>query len=66
MNAKPDPNSQPDPVTPDSLLHTGSGGDVTAEDLLLASGRDITPENLAWAKRKLATEGAAALDKLLP
>lgn len=33
---------------------------------MLASGRDITPETLAWAERKLAAEGPAALDKLLP
>ncbi|MGW3635784.1 hypothetical protein ACWD7F_37680 [Streptomyces sp. NPDC005122] len=53
-------------ATPDALLHTGAGGEVTAEDLVLAAGRDITPENLAWAERKLAQEGPAALDKLLP
>ncbi|WP_438295203.1 hypothetical protein [Streptomyces sp. HUAS TT7] len=53
-------------VTPDALLHTGSGGEVTAEDLVLASGRDVTPQNLAWAERKLAAEGPAALDKMLP
>ncbi|MFJ2829505.1 hypothetical protein ACIPC1_18405 [Streptomyces sp. NPDC087263] len=55
-----------DMATPDALLHTGSGGDVTPEDLVLAAGRDITPKNLAWAERKLAAEGPAALDKLLP
>ncbi|MEU1529198.1 hypothetical protein [Streptomyces fagopyri] len=65
--------SQPDSTvpsderaTPDALLHTGAGGEVTAEDVVLAAGRDITPENLAWAERKLAQEGPAALDKLLP
>jgi len=55
-----------DKVTPDALLHTGSGGNVTAEDLVLATGRDITPKNLAWAERKLKEEGPAAMDKLLP
>ncbi|AYG84435.1 hypothetical protein DWB77_06649 [Streptomyces hundungensis] len=59
-------SSQHEPVTPDALLHTGAGGDITAEDLVLASGRDINPQNLAWAERKLAAEGPAALDKLLP
>ncbi|MET8286506.1 hypothetical protein ACGFWD_21670 [Streptomyces sp. NPDC048448] len=53
-------------ATPDALLHTGAGGEVTAEDLVLAAGRDITPENLAWAERKLAQEGPAALERLLP
>ncbi|MFG2719070.1 hypothetical protein ACGFW5_12390 [Streptomyces sp. NPDC048416] len=66
MNDRSDSSSQPDPVTPDALLHTGAGGEVTAEDLVLASGRDINPQNLAWAERKLAAEGPAALDKLLP
>ncbi|MFF2999769.1 hypothetical protein ACFVTC_35270 [Streptomyces sp. NPDC057950] len=53
-------------ATPDALLHTGAGGEVTAEDLVLAAGRDVTPENLAWAERKLAQEGPAALERLLP
>ncbi|MFC5201931.1 hypothetical protein [Streptomyces kaempferi] len=53
-------------ATPDALLHTGAGGEVTAEDLVLAAGRDITPENLAWAERKLAQEGPSALERLLP
>ena len=60
------PSPSDDRTTPDALLHTGSGGDVTPEDLVLAAGRDLTPENLAWAERKLAAEGPAALDKLLP
>ena len=33
---------------------------------MLATGRDITPKNLEWAKRKLAEEGPAAMEKLLP
>ncbi|WP_416968903.1 hypothetical protein [Streptomyces sp. 4F14] len=55
-----------DRATPDSLLHTRTGTEVTAEDLVLATGRDLTPENLAWAERKLAAEGTAAIEKLLP
>ncbi|MEU3841391.1 hypothetical protein AB0E88_15335 [Streptomyces sp. NPDC028635] len=67
------PTSQPeaskpseDRATPDSLLHARTGTDVSAEDVVLAAGRDITPRNLEWAKRKLDREGPAALDKLLP
>ncbi|MCD9874628.1 MULTISPECIES: hypothetical protein [Streptomyces] len=67
------PTSQPDVsgpsedrVTPDDLLHTRTGTDVSPEDLVLATGRDITPRNLEWARRKLETEGPAALEKLLP
>ncbi|MET8861121.1 hypothetical protein [Streptomyces sp. NPDC004579] len=55
-----------DRATPDALLHTGTEGPVTAEDLVLAAGRDVTPETLAWAERKLQDEGSAAVDKLLP
>ncbi|WP_394427879.1 hypothetical protein [Streptomyces sp. SGAir0957] len=66
MNERPDSTPQPDPTTPDSVTHTGTEGEVSPEDLVLAAGRDITPANLAWAEHKLATEGRAALDKLLP
>ena len=50
------PMSQPDAsgssedrVTPDDLLHTRTGTDVSPEDLVLATGRDITPHSLEWA-----------------
>ncbi|MER5881391.1 hypothetical protein ACFWFU_35365 [Streptomyces sp. NPDC060235] len=65
--SQPDASVPPeDRATPDTLLHTGTEGPVTAEDLVLAAGRDVTPENLAWAERKLEKEGPAAIDKLLP
>ncbi|MFJ7947608.1 hypothetical protein ACIQ6K_28745 [Streptomyces sp. NPDC096354] len=53
-------------VTPDSLLHTGGSDHPSAEDLVLASGRDLTPQNLEWAQRRLAREGRAAMEKQLP
>ncbi|MBM7439486.1 hypothetical protein [Streptomyces sp. HB132] len=53
-------------VTPDRLLHTGGGDRPTAEDLVLASGRDLTPEALEWAQRRLSEEGRSAMDKRLP
>ncbi|MGW4309873.1 hypothetical protein [Streptomyces californicus] len=56
----------PDGVTPDRLLHTGASDRPSPEDLVLASGRDLTPENLEWARRKLADEGRSAIDKQLP
>lgn len=55
-----------DEVTPDRLLHTGAEGEVSAEDLVLASGRDLTPASLEWARRRLAEEGRAAVEKQLP
>jgi hypothetical protein len=33
---------------------------------VLASGRDLTPENLEWAKRRLAAEGREAIERELP
>ncbi|WP_345574781.1 hypothetical protein [Streptomyces prasinosporus] len=53
-------------TTPDHLLHARTGTDVSPEDLVLASGKDLTPHNLEWARRKLAEEGPAAMDKILP
>lgn len=65
--SQPDPSHRPsaDRATPDDLLHVAPQ-EPSAADLVLASGRDITPKSLAWAERKLASEGRAALDKLLP
>ncbi|MEU8679131.1 hypothetical protein [Streptomyces sp. NPDC048560] len=53
-------------VTPDRLLHTGGSDHPSAEDLVLASGRDLTPENLEWARGRIAAEGRSAIDKRLP
>ncbi|WP_432150232.1 hypothetical protein [Streptomyces sp. bgisy029] len=53
-------------VTPDRLLHTGASERPSPEDVVLASGRDLTPETLEWARRKLADEGRSALDRQLP
>ncbi|MER7108516.1 hypothetical protein [Streptomyces sp. NPDC000229] len=66
MNAEPDSTSQREGVTPDRLLHSGAEGEFNAEDLVLASGRDVNPKSLAWAERRLAEKGKAALDELLP
>ncbi|MFD9003583.1 hypothetical protein ACFV0T_21840 [Streptomyces sp. NPDC059582] len=64
--SQPDASRQSrEPVTPDSLLHTRTG-EVAPEDLVLATGRDLTPRNLEWARRKLDQEGPAAIEKLLP
>ncbi|MFF3846699.1 hypothetical protein [Streptomyces sp. NPDC002328] len=55
-----------DRVTPDALLHTRTGTEVSPEDMVLAAGRDLTPRNLEWARRKLDEEGPDAIEKLLP
>lgn len=62
----PEALAGPGGVTPDRLLHTGASDRPSPEDLVLASGRDLTPETLEWARRKLAAEGRAAIDKQLP
>ncbi|MEU8504609.1 hypothetical protein AB0C40_07695 [Streptomyces brevispora] len=66
MSDEPESVSVMRGVTPDSLLHTGATDDPSPEDLVLASGRDLTPHTLEWARRRLASEGRAALDKRLP
>ncbi|AWL36769.1 MULTISPECIES: hypothetical protein [Streptomyces] len=70
MSEEPESTSASAPdardVTPDRLLHTGGHDQPTPEDLVLASGRDLTPENLRWAERTLAEEGRAAVEKRLP
>ncbi|MEU8758964.1 hypothetical protein [Streptomyces sp. NPDC048659] len=66
MNGDTDKTSPGDFPTPDNLLHAGSEGEFSAEDLVLASGRDMTPQNLAWAERRMAEKGRASLDELLP
>ncbi|MGW0765659.1 hypothetical protein [Streptomyces sp. NPDC002676] len=58
--------STEDSITPDALLHSAPPANVTAEDLVMAAGRDVTPKNLDWARRKLETEGQAAVEKLAP
>jgi len=68
--SQPDPSQPSGPTreraTPDALLHARSDAEVSPEDVVLASGKDLTPGNLEWARRKLDAEGPAALDKLLP
>ncbi|MFC9652299.1 MULTISPECIES: hypothetical protein [unclassified Streptomyces] len=66
MNAESTAQPEPESVTPDRLLHTGACDQVTAEDLTLASGRDLTPENIEWARRRLAERGRAAIEEQLP
>ncbi|MGY6026354.1 hypothetical protein [Streptomyces spinosirectus] len=54
------------PHTPDAVLHTGTEELPDPEDVVLASGHDITPERLEQARRLLEEEGAAGVEKLLP
>ncbi|GAA3178546.1 MULTISPECIES: hypothetical protein [Streptomyces] len=47
-------------------LFTGSERPFDAEDLVRASGREPTPENLDWARRLIEEKGAAAIERYLP
>jgi hypothetical protein len=52
--------------TPDSILHTGSEHAVDPEDLVMASGREPTPELIEKARRAMEEHGAAAVERYLP
>ncbi|MEV5880698.1 hypothetical protein AB0L75_42310 [Streptomyces sp. NPDC052101] len=58
--------SSDDHCTPDALLHSAPSQNVTLEDLVMAAGRDVTPKNLDWARRKMEKEGPTAIERLLP
>ncbi len=52
--------------TADSSLRTGAEGPVDPEDLVMASGRDCTPERVEKARKELEEDGAAAVERYLP
>ncbi|WP_035796570.1 hypothetical protein [Kitasatospora mediocidica] len=52
--------------TPDRLLHTGSEHPIDPEDLVMASGRDVTPELVEKARKALERDGAVAVERVLP
>ncbi|MEU2618006.1 hypothetical protein ABZ642_07510 [Streptomyces sp. NPDC007157] len=58
--------SSDDRATPDSLLHSAPGTGVAPEDLVMASGRDVTPATLEWARKKMEREGPNCVERLLP
>jgi hypothetical protein len=45
---------------------TGAEQPWEPEDLAVAAGRDPTPENIEWARRMLARNGAAAIERMVP
>ncbi|MFC5723047.1 hypothetical protein ACFP1Z_23035 [Streptomyces gamaensis] len=47
-------------------LFTGGERPFDPEDLVMASGHDITPERLERAKRLIEEKGAAAIERYLP
>lgn len=52
--------------TADSRLHTGAEHTVDPEDLVMLSGRDLTPERIEKARKQLEEHGAAAVERYLP
>ncbi|GAA2404052.1 hypothetical protein GCM10010420_34340 [Streptomyces glaucosporus] len=55
-------------AAPRRQVQLRSGGDqpVDPEDLVMLSGRDVTPERVERARRELEEKGAAAVERYLP
>ena len=47
-------------------LRTGSEQPVDPEDLVMLSGRELTPERVERARKLLEEQGAAAVERYLP
>lgn len=47
-------------------LYSGGERPFDPEDLVMASGRDVTPERIEAAKRLIEEKGAAAVERYLP
>jgi hypothetical protein len=47
-------------------LFTGSERPYDPEDLVQASGREVTPRSLEWSKRLIEEEGPGAIERYLP
>ncbi|MFF7993223.1 hypothetical protein ACFZDG_25925 [Kitasatospora xanthocidica] len=47
-------------------LYSGGERPFDPEDLVMASGRDVTPGRLEWARQEIEQKGAAALERYLP
>lgn len=52
-------------AAPDNI-RTGAEQPWEPEDLVMARGQDVTPENLEQARRDLAELGRAAIEKTVP
>lgn len=50
----------------DADARTGADQSWDAEDLAVAEGRDPTPENVERARRELAEDGPAAIERTVP
>ncbi|WP_441248819.1 hypothetical protein [Kitasatospora sp. McL0602] len=63
MNEPSDVDSK---STPTTRLYTGGERPFDPEDLVMVSGRDLTPERLQRAQEQIDKYGAAALERYLP
>jgi hypothetical protein len=66
--AEPDgpARTRADRAEPDSSGRTGAEQEWEPEDLAGAQGRDPTPRHVEEARRQLADEGPAAIEKTVP
>jgi hypothetical protein len=51
---------------PEPVYRTGAEQPWDPEDLAVAKGWDPTPDNIERARKELAEEGAAAIEKTVP
>ncbi|RLV08248.1 hypothetical protein CTZ27_05330 [Streptomyces griseocarneus] len=63
MKESPEDMSTPSQV---ERLFTGGERPFDPEDLVMASGHDVTPRSLDWAQRLIEEKGAAAIERYLP
>ncbi|MCB5165450.1 hypothetical protein LG634_11480 [Streptomyces bambusae] len=61
-DAPEDKNQPPRP----QRLYSGGERPFDPEDLVMATGADVTPERLERAKRMIEEKGAAAIEAYLP
>ncbi|GHF66509.1 hypothetical protein GCM10010218_55100 [Streptomyces mashuensis] len=62
---KDNPEEKSAPSGP-ARLFTGGERPFDPEDLVMASGHDVTPERVEAAKRLIEEKGAAAVERYLP
>ncbi|MFE7773703.1 hypothetical protein ACFU5O_07370 [Streptomyces sp. NPDC057445] len=61
-----DKSEEPERTGGPIRLWTGSERPFDPEDLVMASGRDVTPGRIERARKEIAEKGAAALERYLP
>jgi hypothetical protein len=66
MAAREDKEDEPERRESRHQPRTGADQPWDPEDLAVAEGRDLTPENIEWARRRLEAEGPSAIERTVP